>query len=61
MPGKPVGTILPQKQKTGNSPTGEVWHASAYTPTAKLPHGLVPWVGPHPASTLQQHLLQGRR
>lgn len=57
MPGMTVGTILSQARKTGNSPAPNVWHATANTgahpskpPT--MPHGLTPWVGAHPQSTM---------
>lgn len=55
MPGKPVGTILPQGQKQGNAPVTSVWHPDPRN-TAEgaplMPHGMPAWASAHPQSTM---------
>jgi len=58
MPGNTVATILPQVRKAGNSPAPHVWHSTAGSNAPMkppLPHGLTPWIGAHPQSTLQTY------
>lgn len=59
MPGKTVTTSVDPSRKAGNAPVASAWHPTAKSATGgaqpSMPHGLVPWPGAAPQSTLQVH------
>lgn len=55
MPGTPVKTPLSPARLNGGSPVAAQWHPTAQSASVAppMPHGLTPWPGAAPQSTLK--------